>query len=149
MAKVSNSTVSSALLSEQVKDTSLVSTENISHGNFFKVLAGCGPSSLRSTGGTPATAEAGGLLIEGFLQSLTRNKKFTQKIFRFIVMIHEMKQVMWVDTPHGEGLVILVMDYGVNHNTVWVVANKEDGKIRHYDSNHISMTKNCTLDLKV
>lgn len=64
-------------------------------------------------------------------------------------MIHEMQQVLWVDTPHGEGLVILVIDYGVNHNTVWVVANKVDGRIRHYDSNQITLSKNCTIDLKI
>ena len=69
--------------------------------------------------------------------------------FRFVFMIHEFRNVIWVDTPHGEGIAILVIDYGVNHNTVWVVANKEDGRIRHYDSNQISISKNCTLDLKV
>jgi hypothetical protein len=52
-------------------------------------------------------------------------------------------------TPHGEGLVILVIDYGVNHNTVWVIANKEDGRIRHYDSNQITLSKNCTIDLNL
>ena len=64
-------------------------------------------------------------------------------------MIHEMKQVMWVYTPNGEGLVILVIDYGVNHNTVWVVANKSDGRIRHYDSNQIKLSKNSTIDLNL
>jgi hypothetical protein len=72
-----------------------------------------------------------------------------KKIFIFMPMIHEMKQVMWVMTPHGEGLVVLVIDYGVNHNTVWVIANKEDGRIRHYDSNQISLSKNCTIDLNL
>ena len=64
-------------------------------------------------------------------------------------MIHEFKNVLWVDTPHGEGIALLLIDYGVNHNTVWVVANKVDGRIRHYDSNQISLSKNCTLDLKI
>lgn len=62
-------------------------------------------------------------------------------------MIHEFQKVVWVDTPHGEGLAVLVIDYGVNHNTVWVVANKDDGRVRHYDSNQIRLTKNCTIEL--
>lgn len=52
-------------------------------------------------------------------------------------------------TPHGEGLAILVIDYGIQHNTVWVVANKSDGRIRHYDSNQITLSKNYTIDLNV
>jgi hypothetical protein len=52
-------------------------------------------------------------------------------------------------TPHGEGLAILIIDYGINQNTIWVVANKEDGAIRHYDSNQISLSKNNTIDLNI
>jgi hypothetical protein len=33
--------------------------------------------------------------------------------------------------------------------TVWVVANKLDGRIRHYDSNQISLSKNHTIDLNI
>jgi len=52
-------------------------------------------------------------------------------------------------TPHGEGLALLVIDYGINQNTIWVVANKEDGAIRHYDSNQIFLCKNNTIDLNI
>jgi hypothetical protein len=30
-----------------------------------------------------------------------------------------------------------LIDYGPNLNTIWVIANCNDGKIRHYDSNDI------------
>ena len=64
-------------------------------------------------------------------------------------MIHEFKNALWVMTPHGEGIAILVIDYGIQHNTVWVVANKSDGRIRHYDSNQISLSRNHTIDLNI
>ena len=52
-------------------------------------------------------------------------------------------------TPHGEGLALLLIDYGIQQNTVWVVANKSDGRIRHYDSNQIRLAKNHTIDLNI
>lgn len=59
--------------------------------------------------------------------------------------IHEFQSTIWVDTPHGEGVAILIIDYGVHQNTIWVVANKDNGRVRHYDSNDIKITTNNTL----
>lgn len=64
-------------------------------------------------------------------------------------MIHEFRNTIWVMTPHGEGLALLLIDYGINQNTIWVVANKVDGQIRHYDSSQISLSKNHTIDLNI
>jgi hypothetical protein len=55
------------------------------------------------------------------------------------------QSTIWVDTPHGEGVAILIIDYGIHQNTIWVVANKDDGRVRHYDSNDIKITTNNTL----
>ena len=63
--------------------------------------------------------------------------------------IHEIKQGMYLDTPHGEGIGLFIIDYGPQINTIWVIANKEDGTIRHYDSNQIRLTKNSTLSINV
>jgi hypothetical protein len=52
-------------------------------------------------------------------------------------------------TPHGEGIALLVIDYGIQQNTVWVVAAKSDGRIRHYDSNQISLVKNDTIEFNI
>ena len=60
--------------------------------------------------------------------------------------IHEIQQVLFINTPHGEAQALFIIDYGPHLNTIWVAANKKDGKIRHYDSNHITLTKNDTLD---
>jgi hypothetical protein len=61
--------------------------------------------------------------------------------------IHEFQSTIWVDTPHGEGIAILMIDYGIHQNTIWVVANKNDGRVRHYDSNDIQLSTNHTLNL--
>jgi len=63
--------------------------------------------------------------------------------------IHEIQQVMFINTPHGESQALFIIDYGIHQNTIWVAANKEDGKIRHYDSNQISLTINCTVDFNL
>jgi hypothetical protein len=63
-------------------------------------------------------------------------------------VIHEIQQILYVDTPHGKGIALFIIDYGPQVNTVWVVTNLENGKIRHYDTNHITISKNHTLNLK-
>jgi len=64
-----------------------------------------------------------------------------------LTAIHEIQQVMYVETPHGEGMPLFLIDYGPHLNSIWVVANCEDGKVRHYDSNDIRITVNHTLHL--
>jgi hypothetical protein len=61
-------------------------------------------------------------------------------------MIHEIKQTMYMNTPHGQGVPLFIIDYGPQINTIWVIANCQDGKIRHYDSNDITLTENKTLN---
>jgi hypothetical protein len=63
--------------------------------------------------------------------------------------IYEIKQLMYFDTPHGEGIALFIMDYGPQANTIWIVANCTDGKIRHYSSSDISLTTNFTLKVAV
>jgi len=56
---------------------------------------------------------------------------------------------IWVDTPLGRGLALLVVDYGLDHNTCWVVALQEDGQVKHFDSNDIKVVKNYTYNFNV
>jgi hypothetical protein len=63
--------------------------------------------------------------------------------------IHEVKQVLKVNTPFGIAQVLFLMDYGIHQNTIWVCASYEDGKIRHFDSNQISVTVNHTIEMNV
>lgn len=60
--------------------------------------------------------------------------------------IHEIQQILWVNTPHGNGIALFIIDYGIQENTIWVVALDDDGRILHYNSNQIRLTKNNTID---
>lgn len=51
-------------------------------------------------------------------------------------MIHEFKTPIPVHTPHGEGNAILLIDYGIDVNTVWLVRLK-GGVVKHYYSDDI------------
>lgn len=56
-------------------------------------------------------------------------------------MIHEFKTSLPIHTPHGEGEAILMIDYGLNTNSVWVVRLK-GGYVKHYFSNDIRIYDN-------
>lgn len=64
-------------------------------------------------------------------------------------MIIQLNPEIWVDTPLGRGLALLVIDYGLGHNTCWVVALQEDGQVKHFDSNDIKVIKNYTYNFNV
>lgn len=66
-----------------------------------------------------------------------------------MTVIHEIKQFLWVETPHGDGQALFLIDYGPHENTVWVVALEKDGAIKHYNSNHITMCTNNTFDINI
>jgi len=61
-------------------------------------------------------------------------------------VIIQLNPEIWVNTPLGEGLAIMVIDYGINHNTCWVVSLKKDGQVKHFDSNDIRLIKNFTYN---
>lgn len=56
-------------------------------------------------------------------------------------MIHEFKTPIPVHTPHGVGQAILLIDYGINVNSVWLV-RLQGGKILHYYSDDIRVYDN-------
>lgn len=59
--------------------------------------------------------------------------------------IHEIQQYLPVETCHGKGVAIMVIDYGPQVNTIWVVVTQKNGKIRHYDSSQIRVEANYTF----
>jgi len=63
-----------------------------------------------------------------------------------MTIIHEIQQIIWVTTPHGDGIALFIIDYGMQNNTVWVVSLEDDGSIKHYDSNQVKLCKNNTLN---
>ena len=60
-------------------------------------------------------------------------------------MICEVTQFIWVETPHGDGQVLFLIDYGPHENTVWVVALETTREIKHYTSEQIKICKNKTF----
>jgi hypothetical protein len=56
-------------------------------------------------------------------------------------MIHEFRSSISVHTPHGEGNAIMLIDYGLDINTVWVVRLK-GGLVKHYYSDDIRIYDN-------
>lgn len=51
-------------------------------------------------------------------------------------MIHEFRTPIAVNTPHGDGDAMLIIDYGINVNSVWVV-RLQGGAVKHYYSDDI------------
>ena len=63
--------------------------------------------------------------------------------------IHEIQQTIWVETPHGIGQALFLIDYGIHQNTIWVICLKHNGKVLHYDSNQLTIEKNNTLSINI
>lgn len=51
-----------------------------------------------------------------------------------------------VTTPLGNGIAIVVMDYGVDFNSVWVVM-LDKGPIQHFTSKQLKRQKNFTFEV--
>lgn len=56
-------------------------------------------------------------------------------------MIHQFSSPIPVHTPHGEGEAILLIDYNIDINTVWVI-RLSGGVIKHYLSDDIRVYGN-------
>ena len=56
--------------------------------------------------------------------------------------IHELNNPIEVKTPHGNGQAIMVIDYGLTINTVWVVRLNGGGYVKHYYSDDIQIYDN-------
>lgn len=63
--------------------------------------------------------------------------------------IHEIQQVLWVETPLGDGQALFLIDYGPHENTIWVVALELTGDIKHFNSNQIKLCINNTFNLNI
>jgi len=64
------------------------------------------------------------------------------------MVILEIEKIIWVETKLGKGIALFLIDYGVQNNTIWIVALEDDGKIKHFDSNQIRLVENFTLNIK-
>lgn len=62
-------------------------------------------------------------------------------------IIHEIKQALWLSTPHGDGLALFIMDYGLHNDTIFAVALENGGAIKHYQASQVTICKNHTIEL--
>ena len=61
-------------------------------------------------------------------------------------MIHEVKQILWVITPHGRGQVLFLIDYGPHENTIFLIALEKTQELKHYSTNQLKIEFNHTLN---
>ncbi len=57
------------------------------------------------------------------------------------MVVHEFKSPIPVHTPHGSGNALIMIDYGLDVNSVWLVRLK-GGHIKHYYSDDIRVYDN-------
>lgn len=59
-------------------------------------------------------------------------------------MILQLNPHVPVYTKLGKGRALIVIDYGPDINTCWVVALDKTGEIKHFDSNDVRLEENHT-----
>lgn len=66
-------------------------------------------------------------------------------LFLFYGMILQLNPPIEVTTPLGHGWALLIIDYNININSIWVVRLDDGGKVKHFDSNDITIPDNPML----
>jgi hypothetical protein len=60
-------------------------------------------------------------------------------------MIFQLNPVIPLYTPKGEGIAFLVIDYGIEHDLIWVVAINDTSEIWCFRNREVNAVKNITL----
>lgn len=60
-------------------------------------------------------------------------------------MIHELSQMLWLDTPKGLGLAKFLIDRGIDSDNEWVCVMNETGEIWSFDNSDVRAAKNITI----
>ena len=60
-------------------------------------------------------------------------------------MITQLNPPLPLETPKGSALAHLVIDYGPEHNLIWVCFIDETGECWSYDNKHVIAQKNITM----
>jgi hypothetical protein len=60
-------------------------------------------------------------------------------------MMTQLNPPIPLDTPKGKGLAWFLIDYGAEHNLMWVVAIDETGEIWTFENPHVRAQKNITM----
>jgi hypothetical protein len=62
-------------------------------------------------------------------------------------MFHQFSTPIPVVTPLGDGYAIYVRDGGTWENDIWCIALENGGRVRHFRSDQIKISKNGTFDI--
>jgi hypothetical protein len=60
-------------------------------------------------------------------------------------MILQLNPPIPLDTPKGSALAHLVIDYGPEHNLLWVCFGDDDGECWTWDNSRVRAQKNITM----
>jgi len=61
-------------------------------------------------------------------------------------MLIQLNPPLPLNTPKGEGLAHLVLDYGPEHNLIWTVFINETGECWSFQNPEVRATKNITMN---
>lgn len=61
-------------------------------------------------------------------------------------MILQLNPSIPLNTPKGDGLAWMVLDYGEEHHLIWVVAIDDTGEIWSFPNPQVRATKNITME---
>ena len=75
-------------------------------------------------------------MIANIKRYAMRNLQLKKEAKSYNMIIHEFKTPIRVHTPHGEGEAVLLIDYGIDVNSIWLV-RLGGGVVKHYDSDDI------------
>lgn len=60
-------------------------------------------------------------------------------------MMLQLKPTIWLDTPKGVGLAHFVIDYGEEHDLLWVVIDDATGEVWTWANPEVRGIKNVSL----
>jgi len=60
-------------------------------------------------------------------------------------MLHELREPRPLSTSRGDGMAILLLDYGIDHNTLWGVVLNDGGEFWWIPNPQVRFTPNWTI----
>jgi hypothetical protein len=60
-------------------------------------------------------------------------------------MILQLNPPIPVETEHGPGIALILIDYGTEHNSCFLVAIHKSREIKHYQSSQLKIAVNFTF----
>jgi len=61
------------------------------------------------------------------------------------VIIHEIEQLLWLETPKGEAIAKFMIDYGPDSDLQWVCVQQDTREIWTWSNWDVKASKNITL----